>query len=307
MREEKNIFITGAHRSGTSWVGRMIAASGGFLVRDEEIFNCVSQIADFPFRAMYACVTEENEREFYPFIRRSVENRYRMIPSLLRVRRPRDIARVAKRKLRSLARRVVPPRRTIFIEPIGLFSADWFQKRFETENIVVIRHPAAFVSSLKKLRWGFDFNHLKDQPLLMKKYLNPFLKELSNPPVRPDYVGIGILVWKVLYGAVFQLQKEHPDWIFLRHEDLAADPVAGFEALYKRLGLPFTPAVRRVVEEHSSPDNPAEFSGRQDNSRRNSRETIAIWKKRLAPQEIDRIRRGVEEVSRHFYDDEHWS
>ena len=38
-RLRQSIFITGIHRSGTSWVGRILAAGKDFVIKDEEIFN----------------------------------------------------------------------------------------------------------------------------------------------------------------------------------------------------------------------------------------------------------------------------
>jgi hypothetical protein len=307
MTGQRDIFITGSHRSGSSWVAKMIAPSGDFLIRDEEIFNGAGEIAKHPFPWMYPYVCAENEARFYPYVKGVVEKKYSLLGGLQKVRAPKDLLRVAKRKLRSVARRLDGNRPQIFVEPIGLFSTEWFARRFQTQVVVVIRHPASFVSSLKRLNWGFNFSHLLEQGLLMDRFFLPFKKELENPPRRPDLIGIGILQWKILYSVIDRFRQEHPDWIFVRHEDLASDPIGKFRAMYQALGLEFREESEKVIHLHTSSDNPAEFDGRRDRSRRNSLETVQIWKKRLAPEEIRRIREGVEEVSRQFYGEESWS
>ena len=41
-------------------------------------------------------------------------------------------------------------------------------------------------------------------------------------------------------------RRAHPDWIFVRHEDLSASPVAGFESMCSRLGLESLAGVEAV-------------------------------------------------------------
>ena len=223
------------------------------------------------------------------------------------VRSLKDLARVAKRKLRSIGRGFNGHRPQIFVEPIGLFSTEWFVETFKARPIIVIRHPASFVSSLKKLNWGFDFTHLTSQKLLMDRYLSPFREELENPPRRPDLIGMGILQWKILYGFVRRMKEAHPDWLFVRQEDLASSPIAEFKKLFDRLGLPFSETARKTIEGHSSSNNPVEFSRGRDDSRRNSAETVTIWKKRLTEREIERIRENTASVASHFYDENSWN
>jgi len=302
-----DIFITGAHRSGSSWIGRMIQASGGYLLRDEEIFNSASEVARSPFQEMYTYVCRENEAVYHPYIQALVQKRYDLWGGLRQARTVRDIGRVAKRKLRSIGRRFQGDRPQIFIEPIGLFSTEWFAETFQTPVIVLIRHPAAFVSSLKKLNWGFNFSHLSQQELLMDRHLSRFRGELANPPRRPDLIGMGILQWRIFYSFVKTLQERHPEWIFVRQEDLASNPIDEFRKLFVRLNLPMTPHAEEVIRRHSDPSNPAEFKGGRDASRRNSRETIRLWKERLSPEEVDRVRRETESVWRIFYKEDHWN
>src|SRR3990167_553624 len=142
-----DFYITGAHRSGSSWIGKMIASTGDFLVRDEEIFNWSTEIARSPFTGMYTYVCGENEANFESFVKKTVENRYDLLGGLARVRSLKDLARVAKRKLRSIGRGFNGHRPQIFVEPIGLFSTEWFVETFKARPIIVIRHPASFVSS----------------------------------------------------------------------------------------------------------------------------------------------------------------
>ena len=301
----KKYFISGAHRSGTSWVGKMISASNNFYLRDEELFNCVSEIADFPFDNMYTHICKENEDLYKDFIINMVNNNYSMTRALKRMKSERDFFRILKRKGRSLIRKF-NYNSPIFIEPIGLFSAEWFAKRFDSTNIIVIRHPASFISSLIKLNWSFDFSHFLNQEILMKKYLLNFKNEIINPPDKKNILETGILLWKCIYSVVSEYRKKFPDWIFVRHEDLANDPINEYKKLYNKLSLNFSDEAKNIIIEHTSPSNPIEFSGATDDSKRDSKNTIKIWKKRLKKNDVIKIYNEVKSVSNEFYSKESW-
>ena len=51
-------------------------------------------------------------------------------------------------------------------------------ERFDLAVVAMIRNPAAFASSIKRLAWGFDFRNWLDQELLMRDLLHPFTDEI---------------------------------------------------------------------------------------------------------------------------------
>ena len=57
-----SIFITGIHRSGTSWIGNMLALGGNHKIFDEEIFSISP--SGTPIKVMYEYVCEENEANY---------------------------------------------------------------------------------------------------------------------------------------------------------------------------------------------------------------------------------------------------
>ena len=179
-------------------------------------------------------------------------------------------------------------------------------KRYDV--VVLIRHPAAFVNSLKRLGWDFGFHHFLRQPALMAGLLAPFADTIARYTERPpDLLDQSILLWRIFHHVIRSYQKEHPHWVFVRHEDLSLDPVDGFGRLLGRLGLELTPRVRRQVEVLSASDNPAETVGQVvQQLRLDSRQNVWSWRRRLSPEEIARIRRGTEDVSRHFYGAADW-
>ncbi len=93
----------------------------------------------------------------------------------------------------------------------------------------------------------------------------------------------------------------------IRQEDFARDPISRFRELYSMLGLNFTPHVEKEIANSSSSENPAELSLKKTHSvKMDSLASIQNWKKRLAPENVQRIRSLTEGVSELYYADEAW-
>ena len=93
----------------------------------------------------------------------------------------------------------------------------------------------------------------------------------------------------------------------VRHEDLSLDPIGGYQALYKDLGLGFTGHVKDIIQNSSSSENPTKLAKNKTHSvKLDSRANLDNWKKILSPEEISRVRKLTEGVSESFYSDEEW-
>jgi hypothetical protein len=174
----------------------------------------------------------------------------------------------------------------------------------------MIRHPAAFVSSIKKLNWTHPFSHFLEQSLLMETVLSPFTAEIKEYASKEySITDQAILLWRLLHYVTMNYQRRHRAWIFVRHEDLSQDPLVGFAQLYKQLSLEFSDQARARILEYSSPANPIDTDapvGSDATLKRNSQENMWNWKNRLTPTEIKTIRERVEDISKAFYTNEDW-
>jgi Sulfotransferase family len=298
------ILVTGAQRSGTTWVGKMIASHPG-VVYVWEPFN--KQLPHTPARHWYHHVTAGEEGRFREFLRYylTFQSRWADVRDPIY---PRRILRAAKRATECWWRRRQGCR-ALMKDPNALCSAEWLAEAFGMSVVVLIRHPAAFVSSYKRLGWVFYFQELWAQPQLMEEYLEPFRDEIrwqvEHSP--PDLIDSAILLWRVLHHVILDLQRRHPHWAFVRHEDLSLWPVEEFLRLFEHVGLDMTPGVRRAIERHSSPKNPREAGDKVVHQlNRDSRGNVWNWRGRLSPLEIARVRKGTQDVARWFYTDADW-
>ncbi|GBE29169.1 D-inositol 3-phosphate glycosyltransferase [bacterium BMS3Bbin04] len=116
------------------------------------------------------------------------------------------------------------------------------------------------------------------------------------------------LGWKYLHSVIARHQDAHPDWSFVRHEDLSRDPEAGFRGLYNHLGLPFTDAVQASIRSHSDVRNPRQNNEKQPHGiRLDSAANVKSWQRHLNSVTIDFIREITEDVSSCYYSDDDWA
>lgn len=307
MTTRKPILVTGSHRSGSTWVGKMIAKSPSVSYIHEP-FNgmCRPGIcsAKFPYTFMY--ITEENESNFYEPIKKAITYRYDISAEMQRIKTFRDIARLLRDYLICSKNGLfgVTP---LVKDPMAILSSEWLANKFDMNVLILIRHPAAFISSCKQLGWGFNFVHFLKQPLLMRDYLYPFETEiLKNTSQDTDLIDKCILLWRTLYYVVIQYQKKYPDWTFYRYEDLCKDPLECFNKLFQKFELDFSPDIKNIIQEYTDSSNKKGNNLGIHSIKRDSISHVWIWKERLTKSEIEYIREKVEDISKYFYSDSDW-
>jgi hypothetical protein len=308
MDIDQPILITGAHRSGTTWVGKMLSASNQ-LVYISEPLNVLHRpgVMRAPVRHWYTYICEQNEYQYLPSLRETLSFKYHAWAEIKSLRSSKDAARMG-RDWRNFSRARRNNQRPLVKDPFAIFSSPWFSRRLQCQVIVLVRHPAAIASSLKRLNWPFDFNHLLQQPLLMRDWLHPFQGEMEAMRENPqDIIGGSSLLWRMIYHVVNAYQETVHDLQLVRHEDLSRDPLGGFRDLCANVSIEFTPELQRVVEESSSPSNPGELSERAvHGTRLDSRASIDNWKQNLTPEEITRVMDLTGDIVTLYYTDQDW-
>jgi hypothetical protein len=258
-----------------------------------------------PVRRWYTYVCPENEADYLSGLSRTLAFRYHVWAELLSLRSRKDVLRMGRdwsTFIKGRARRLQP----LLKDPFAVFSAGWFAERLGCEVVITVRHPAAFASSLKRLRWTFQLEDLLAQPLLMRDWLEPFRSEMiSMPP--GDVVGRAALLWKMIYHVVDHMRGTHRQFNIVLHEELSQDPVHRFQALYAALDLDFTTEARLTIQDSSSSENPMELSpSRVHATRLDSRASLDNWRRRLTAEEVNRVRRITAGVAECFYPENAW-
>ncbi len=300
------LLVTGGHRTGTTWVGKMLAA-GGEAAYISEPLNIWHRpgVLRVPTRHWYTYICAENEDRYLPALKEMLAFRYHLWDEIRALRSVKDFLRMGRDFSIFWGGRLFG-KRPLIKDPFAVFSIPWFIQRLGCQVVVTLRHPAAFVSSLKRLSWPFAFADLLNQPLLMRDRLSAYRREMESVPPN-NIIAQGSLLWKMIYRCVADDRQRWPQIILVRHEDLSLEPLGGFQALYQSLGLQFNRRARRAILASSDAANPAEISRRSAHSVRvNSRANLDHWKRRLSPDEIEQVRRITSDVAAEFYPPQSW-
>jgi hypothetical protein len=297
------ILVTGAHRSGTSWIGRILASSPDLAYISEPL-NVMHRpgVLREPIQHWYKYICEENQSSILPAYNDILRFRYHYWLELKSLRSIRDMGRML-RDIGRFAEGRFRKAHPLFKDPFAVFSAPWFARQLGCQVVIVVRHPLAFVSSLKRLGWNFNFQDLLAQPLLMRDYLEPFREDmLANPQ---DVIAQGSLLWRMVYTVVDRFRESNPEFIVIRHEDLSREPKEGFRDLYTSLGLAFTSKEQNKLNKFSQSGNPEELSiKRVHGVKLDSQANLSNWKKRLTENDISRIRHLTADIVQNFYPEE---
>lgn len=311
-KQNKPILITGSHRSGTTWVGKTISLSNNVqyiyecfhpngLLRHHRVFNI-----------WFKFLNHKHQQPYFSELSRILQFDYKITEALsmfyegklnlrnspVRLEFYRDVW-----KLRlSLNKNIIRP---LLKDPIALFSVPWLVNSFNFIPIILIRHPAAFVGSLIRLGWRFNFNNFLHQPDIIDRYLSSFvpqIKTLSGDPIEE-----AALLWNCLHHVINEYQKGYPGWHYYRHEDISSNPEQEFEIIYNKLNLEFTNEIRtEIINQNSNSNSKHIKSGKIHQLKRDSRLNIKSWKRRLSKKEINKIRKVTEPYWTKFYTDSDW-
>lgn len=275
-----------------------------------EPFNlhCRPGICAAGFKHWFFYVNDKNGQQYRQEIQNTLSFRYDYQAELAALSSVKDVARMCRDTVKFASYRY-QKRRPLMKDPIALFSAEWLAQCFDMAVVILIRHPAAFASSIVRYSMPHPFADFLVQQEFMNDRLAPFEAQIREyASVKHDLLDQAILLWNICHDTISTYRKRHPEWIFIRHEDLAMNPVPQAEKIYQDLGLQFTVGARRFVERNASSENPKEVA--QDEGgliRRNSYSTVYNWHHRLSPEQISRVREGTDEIAAEFYDDASWN
>jgi len=306
-RDRAPILVTGGHRTGTTWIGRLLAADPGTAYISEPL-NVLHRpgVLRSEVTHWYAYVCPENEGSYYSAFLELLQYRYHLWEEIAALRSAHDVFRMG-RDLGTFWMGRLLGRRPLLKDPFAVFSLAWFAERLDCRIVVAVRHPAAFVSSLKRLGWSFDFADLLQQPLLMRDHLEPYRGAMESCP-RTDIIAQASLLWVMIYRTLDALRQGLRDAQIVRHEDLSRDPVGQFRSLYEALDLQFSPRVERQILESSGSENPDQLPpGRVHSVHLDSRASLDSWKRRLSADEVERVHQIAGEAARIYYPEDEWS
>jgi hypothetical protein len=241
------IIVTGSHRSGSTWVGRVLATAPEIFYVHEPLN---ASFAPYYFNSKelpwFPKITNDDNDAYLEHFENLLSGRFPQIN--FGMLRPDRYLRY--RLLHAVTFRWAAARRRRFLlkDPFALFSVEWFEEHFDADTVLLLRNPVGFVGSLKAKNWTFDFSNFLNQPRLMEEDLQDFRPAIEAAVAHPPgIVEQGCLLWNCLTARMLALATD-PRRTLVHYEDLCDSPEVGFPELFQRLGLTWTAGSAAFVE-----------------------------------------------------------
>lgn len=258
---DRSILVAGTGRSGTTWLGDLIASQ----------IPC--RILFEPFNPVY--VPGYRGFNYFQYMQPGIENRdfYNFAHTVL-------TGEIRNRWIDHQNERIFSKFRLIK-EIRANLSLKWLHDNFpEVPMLFIIRHPCAVVQSRMELGWATD----KDiapfmlQPDLMSDYLTDHLDLIKNSSSEEEKHAI---IWSI--SNLVPLKQFKPGEIKIVHyENLCTQPEIELPVIFKTLGQRYEPS---VIKQSSRPS----MTTRMTSAVVTGNNKIARWTNSLGSAQVKNI------------------
>ena len=300
------IFVTGAIRSGTTFVGMVLS-----LPREVDYIH-------EPFNPQ--CGIPGMNR-WYPYVRSSLETEemqgfHTLTQSIftydltLRKNIPRNDP-----PLRKLTKQLIGSRGPFYLrlaksnpwhnaavikDPIGNLLSEYLHTHFGVKPVIIVKHPVSFIASLKRVNWWPHLGEINDQLHLIEDYFSDELEWISQD--FSDPIKAASAYWRAVHKVLFKQVSQYPNWQLITHEELSQYPVETFQYLYKELNLPWSHRIQsKIVKQTQGNKSVNARKGVVQDFKRNSANIFKIRRDSLPIEERRVIFEIVKDVALQLY------
>lgn len=266
----QTIILAGSGRSGTTWLGNIIAANPNVRIIFEPFdYRHVPQAGCLPLRP-YARLNESYP-EWEPFVRQVLQGR------------------IENEWINRQGKRWWAWRRLIKEIRANLMLA-WIDRMFHPRIVFTIRHPCAVVLSRLKLKWETHLDVFLAQPQLIADYLEPFLDLVHSAHTEVQKQAV---MWSVENLIPLQQLPDH-NWVFCLYEDFCRQPEAEADRVLKGLGIRKTWLTQRAIRGITMVTRP-------DSAVLTKKDPLTEWQHQLSPADIDTVLETVHAFGINLY------
>lgn len=262
----RSILVAGTARSGTTWLGDLIAS------------QIPSRVLFEPFNPIL--VPEYNSFSYFQYVRPGEKN-----PEFHMYARKLFTGDIRNRWIDRYNERIFSKYRLIKAIRANL-SLKWLRENFPmVPNFFMIRHPCAIVLSRMELGWATDsdIEPFLNQPKLVEDHIAPFVDFIKNASSIEEKHAI---IWSVS-NLVPLRQLEDGDTFLVYYEDLCTKPEHVLQAIFTSLGYQYQQSFTDQINRPSQ-------TTRKHSAIIAGENKLSNWKNELSTSQIDRILRVVE-------------
>lgn len=271
---KKNIFIVSTARSGTTWLGELLATQGRFKIVNEP-FNLRVDVAreTLGVEAWGDLLRPESKPAMRRYLQGFIDNR--------------DVDRRFKRETPFSEFWHPITDRVIFkILFAGEDDVDWFRREFGGHIVFLLRHPIPVAQSRE------EFPRLESfmEPPFCENFTPGQLAAAREVLSVGNRFEIAVLDW--CFQNAVPLRHVRPEWTVLSYEQLVLDPEVVIRHLASRLQLGAPDRmVARLYKASGSTGKSSRISQEilrdPDAMRRNRWWLVDKWQERTSPEQVE--------------------
>jgi hypothetical protein len=313
-KSKSPILIAGIPRSGTTWLSNVLVSGGKFgLVHEPDnerhtysAYYYKRNLRRFPFLR----ANDKNQNYynlFYNAINRPFSNLHSFSNKVLFKLANFDKLEVEKSLQENSVNNPDLFKEVMWLYPFlpknvkkqpriiksvhCVFSLEYILNNFKLKPVVIIRHPAAVISSYLKMNNPDMDRRIYKNKKLMNHLFQIDKFDVSNLKTKEAKAGLQVAIFYKFISQFLIKKNEIP---LVKHEDLCLDPLTEFKNLFKKLNLNFNQNVIDFIVENN-------VEGTGYDIKRSSNQAMNAWKSDLNQSQIDEIKLGYNLIPPHFY------
>ncbi len=249
---KKWIYVTGAPRSATTFVGKILS-SGLEVDYIHEPFNpdCGIDGITQPFLYM-----EQDSDPASP-LRHQIEKLFKY-QSRLRTgyfKNDTQARKLIKRFIGSrgpfylrMARLNPFHSAAVIKDPIGCLMTEYLARQYGVIPVVVFRHPLSFVASTLRLGWDLSLDPVVRQERLVRRFFNAADLELIEKYRHGTHIQRAAVLWRLINTVLLEFKNSQINLLAVTHEDICANPMDEFSRIFAHVGLPLTDRIATKID-----------------------------------------------------------
>lgn len=253
------ILVTGSIRSGTTWLGRLLATCDNAFYLHEPFNPDSIWNGAFPTPVSHFYIDPSFGGIYRGRFHRLLQLQPRFAGKWMDTIRTRKQRYITNRIKGFDPDRPVTP---IVKDPMALYSTEWLVESFDMTPVVLLRHPVSIMKSLLRLGWAEKLQGFVQygQPLLIERLaaLDESFRRYGDKSAwaaeTPLHRALNYVEFNCRFIAA--MKQAYPEWTFVSYEQLSGDKPS-LMALIRGVGLTPTAQTEYIVHEQEDGFDPA--------------------------------------------------
>lgn len=182
-----------------------------------------------------------------------------------------------------VAARLRRPHRIVVKCPYLTLSAQYLIERHDFRVLFTVRHPGAFLASLRRVQW--------DAAVWLDDLVEQGSCSRDERAMATTQAAQAGLLWRIVNRHALETRRLFPDSaVLLSHEDFCADPHGEMARVTQGLSIDYSPRMQKAVSHATAGDVVIPPEGKVELLVRNASAMVGEWRNRVSARDEAELR-----------------